>query len=254
MDGIEWKREKWSWPQRGWLWFNEWAGARCANHLVADHPEIAAHLQRHTPAEKISVIPYGADAVTSALTAPLEKFGLKSKGYYLLVARAEPENSVLEIVQAFSSKRLMFPLVVLGDYSPERSRYRRRVVDTAGPKVRFAGAIYDREIVQALRFHARAYIHGHQVGGTNPSLVESLGAGNAIIAHDNRFTRWVAGPGAMFFNGSDDLEQILYSLERDGCRLTNMEEASRKRHREEFTSEKVLSAYEELLLRFARNR
>ena len=63
----------------------------------------------------------------------------------------------------------------------------------------FTGAIYDKSIVQALRFHSAAYIHGHQVGGTNPSLVEALGAGNAIIAHDNRFNRWVAGEVAFIF-------------------------------------------------------
>ena len=251
MDGIEWKREKWSGPARLWLWFNEWAGARCANHLVADHPEIGAHLQRHTSTDKISIIPYGADAVWAASAEPLAPFGLKPKGYYLLVARAEPENSILEIVRSFSSASVSTPLFVLGEYSPESNRYHRQVMDAAGPNVVFAGAIYDRGIVQALRFHAKAYIHGHQVGGTNPSLVESLAAGNAIIAHDNRFNRWVAGKGAMYFKGSDDLERILRVLEQDPRRLLGMEEFSRQRHSKEFTKEMVLSAYEELLLRFA---
>ena len=251
MDGIEWKRAKWSWTQRGWLWFNEWAGARCADHLIADHPEIAVHLRRHTSTDKISMIPYGADAVTSASTEPLTRYGLKPKGYYFLVARAEPENSILEIVSSFSSRRVSFPLVVFGEYSPGRNRYHRRVIDAAGPNVRFLGAIYDREIVQALRFHARAYIHGHHVGGTNPSLVESLAAGNAIIAHDNRFNRWVAGQGAKYFKGSHDLEETLYSLEQDPCVLLGMEESSRQRHGKDFTKETVLSAYEELLNRFA---
>ncbi|MGD0632588.1 MAG: DUF1972 domain-containing protein [Terracidiphilus sp.] len=249
MDGIEWKREKWSLPQRAWLWFNEWAGARFADHLVADHPEIAQHLRRHTSAKKITVIPYGADAVTSAQPELLTAYGLKSKSYYLLIARPEPENSILEIVRAFSQHSAGDPLVVLGNYSGKGNGYRQQVLDSAGQRVHFVGAIYDREIVRALRFHAKAYIHGHRVGGTNPSLVESLAAGNAIIAHDNRFNRWVAGEHSRFFVGTQDLEGILELLAQEPSRLLEMEEASRQRHKYEFEKEKVLLAYEELLLR-----
>jgi len=253
MDGIEWKREKWSLPQRCWLWFNELAGARFAHHLVADHPEISSHLQRHTSATKITVIPYGADAVVSAPVEALARFELTQKSYYLVIARPEPENSILEIVKACSSGRLSYPLVVLGDYLRGGSEYKRQVLDAAGPNVQFVGAIYDREIVRALRFYARAYIHGHRVGGTNPSLVESLAAGNAIIAHDNRFTRWVAGGGARFFARTEDLEETLYSLEQEPSQLFEMEGASRQRYREEFEREKVLAAYEELLVNTFRN-
>jgi glycosyltransferase involved in cell wall biosynthesis len=177
---------------------------------------------------------------------------LKPKGYYLVIARAEPENSILEIVRAFASHRVSTPLVVLGNYSPERSQYQRQVLDAAGSKVHFVGAIYDRETVRGLRFHSKAYIHGHRVGGTNPSLVESLAAGNAIIAHDNQFTRWVAGAGARFFKGTEDLEEILDSLEKNPFQLVEMEEFSRSRHKTEFNKEKALTAYEELLFRVAR--
>jgi glycosyltransferase involved in cell wall biosynthesis len=251
MDGIEWKREKWSLPQRGWLLFNEWAGARFANHLVADHPAISTHLQRHTSASKISVIPYGAEAVTSAPTEPLATHELSSKGYYLLVARPEPENFVLEIVKTFSSPHVKTPLLVVGNYSDFRNQFQRTVKAAASPNVKFAGAIYDRQIVRALRFHAKAYIHGHRVGGTNPSLVESLAAGNPIIAHDNRFNRWVAGESARYFTGPRDLAEILNSLEENPNQLREMEAASRLRHLQDFTQDKVLSAYEELLLRVA---
>jgi hypothetical protein len=82
--------------------------------------------------------------------------------------------------------------------------------------------------------------------------VESLGAGNAIFAQDNPFNRWVAGEGAAFFRGSEDLEEIVVSFERSPSGLERMEEASRKRHQEAFTREKVLSAYEDLLLKASR--
>jgi glycosyltransferase involved in cell wall biosynthesis len=251
MDGIEWQRRKWSIPQRVWLWLNEHGGALFANHLIADHPEIAAHLRRHTAAGKITVIPYGADRVTSAPCQLLAKYGLKTKGYYLLIARPEPENSILEIIGAFSSGRVATPLVVLGRYSTAENKYHLQVVQTAGPEVHFLGAIYDREIVRTLRFHAKAYIHGHSVGGTNPSLVESLAAGNAVIAHDNRFTRWVTGENARFFKGSEDLEETLVSFEVNPAQLMEMEGSSRRRHETGLAKEKVLSAYEDLLSRVA---
>ena len=116
----------------------------------------------------------------------------------------------------------------------------------------FLGAIFDRDIVKALRVYCRAYFHGHRVGGTNPSLVEALAAGNPVIAHDNRFTRWVAGEGAAFFTTPDDVDRLLNELDENPSRLQAMEESSRKRYRDEFTQEKILGAYEALLLRFAK--
>jgi glycosyltransferase involved in cell wall biosynthesis len=251
MDGIEWRRKKWSRFARAWFWINEWAGARVATHLVADHPEIGKHLLRHTSPEKISVIPYGADLVSSAPVELIHQYGLLPKNYYLLIARPEPENSIFEIVQAYSSEIRGMPLVVLGKYARNGTSYQNRVLDAAGPEISFLGAIFDRDMVHALRYHARAYIHGHSVGGTNPSLVESLAAGNAVIAHDNRFNRWVAGEGARYFRSSGDLAEVLKSLESDSSQLLRMEEESRKRHRESFTQDEILQAYEELLLRFS---
>src|ERR1700733_4155390 len=125
MDGIEWKRDKYSSVTRAWFWFNEWAGARVANHLVADHPEICKHLSRHTAQTKISVIPYGADPVTSAPVGLIKKYSLNPKFYYLLIARAEPENSILEIVRAYSNRPRGLPLVILGNYDCNASRYQK---------------------------------------------------------------------------------------------------------------------------------
>lgn len=251
MDGIEWKREKWSMLERAWLWCNEQAGSALSNHLVADHPEIARYLQKRTPARKITCIPYGADEVLSAPAEPLASLGLNSKEYYLLIARPEPENSILEIVRGFSSPDIQAPLVILGDYTAKRGPYQQLVQHEAGSNVVFLGAIYDRTVLRSLRYHAKAYVHGHRVGGTNPSLIESLAAGNAVIAHDNCFTRWVAGSSARFFKGPQDLAEIVRSLERQPEQFAAMEIGSRLRYREEFTQEKILGAYEQMLLRIA---
>jgi len=251
MDGIEWIRAKWSRPAKAWFWVNEWAAARVANHLVADHPEIGRHIGRHTADKKITVIPYGADEVTSAPLNLIEEYGLTAKNYYLLIARPEPENSILEIVQGYSARPRGVPLVILGKYETDGTRFQQSVLAAAGPEVHFLGPIFDRDIVRALRLHARAYFHGHRVGGTNPSLVESLAAGNAVIAHDNRFTRWVAGDGARFFQSTGDVDRIVEALNREPEQLAAMEQASRKRHSEAFTQEKILTAYEQLLFQYA---
>lgn len=248
MDGIEWSRQKWSWGQKVWLYINEFLGARIANHLIADHPEIARHLSRHIAHQKISTITYGAEAITEASDEPLRKFGVLPQGYFLVIGRPEPENSILEIVQAFSAKERGKYLVVLGKYS-DRNKYHRAVLGSASKEVLFPGAIYESNIVRALRFHACAYIHGHQVGGTNPSLVESLAAGSAIIAHDNRFNRWVAGNSAIYFSNCENLIRILDSMETH--EWEQMRAASRIRHAEMFTLAKCLTEYEHLLSKWA---
>ncbi len=181
----------------------------------------------------------------------IEPYGLAPDGYAIVIARAEPENSLLEIVQAFSRKPRGIKLLILGRYSPEVNRYHRKVIEAAGPEVLFAGAVYGRDVVQSLRYLARVYIHGHRVGGTNPSLVESLAAGNPVIAHDNQFTRWVAGPDQRYFLGTDDLSNILDDLLDDRTQLDHIAAASRVRHNECFTPDKVLPIYEGLLMRFA---
>ena len=112
----------------------------------------------------------------------------------------------------------------------------------------FPGAIYDKAVVQALLFHARFYVHGHQVGGTNPSLVEALGAGNAVLAHDNPYNRWVAGEGGVYFSGEDGCAQQIEALLGDPGRLAQLQAASRARHAAAFTWGKILGDYERLLL------
>ncbi len=246
MDGIEWSRAKWGPVAKAWLWLNDWAGCLLGNHLVADHPEIKNHLQTRVPADKITTIAYGADAVAPMDEAPVRALGLIPGRYMTVVARPEPENSILEMVQGFSRRTRGMTLAVLGNYNPAVP-YHAQVQAAAGPEVKFLGAIYDKPVVKALRVHGAAYVHGHQVGGTNPSLVEALGAGNAVIAHDNRFNRWVAGDGAAYFEGADSFAAVLDRLDTDVNALDRMRTASSQRFRDAFTWPAILDEYESLL-------
>jgi glycosyltransferase involved in cell wall biosynthesis len=249
MDGIEWKRKKWTPTQKAWLWLNEWLGAHIANHLIADHPQIKQRLQGKVSRSKITVIPYGADSIHEADESIIRGYGLEPGRYCLVIARPEPENSILEIITAYLEKPRPYRLVILGKYSPEVIPYHAEVFRLAThPSIDMLGSIHETSVVRALRFHALAYVHGHQVGGTNPSLVESMACGNAVLAHDNAFNRWVAGPEAKFFTDSAELSVHFTGLTEDAEALRVMQSSSRARSEQSFMQEDVLQAYERLLL------
>ena len=251
MDGLEWRREKWQFHERVWLWLNERIGCWTGNHLIADHPAIADHLATRVSRRKITTIPYGADALRETNLAVVRLLGLADLRYGLVIARPEPENSVLEIVTAFSRRPRGAKLVVLGKYDRAQA-YHRDVLDAASDEVVFPGAIYEPAAVRALRQRADFYLHGHRVGGTNPSLVEALGAGNAVIAHDNVFNRWVAGPDARFFATEADCDMHISALLGDPATAQAMGAASTRRFESAFRWDSVLAQYEALLYRHRR--
>jgi glycosyltransferase involved in cell wall biosynthesis len=219
---------------------------------VADHPVIAGHLASRVSRRKITTIPYGSVEVLEANANLLEPLKLVPRQFVTLIARPEPENSVLEVVQAFSARRRGVKLVVLGNYVPEASPFHAEVLKAASDEVVFPGAIYDSAVVEALRLNCLFYIHGHQVGGTNPSLLEAMGAGNAVLAHDNPFNRWVVGKGAVFFRNSGTCAMAIEQMLSERCDLAAMREASRERARHVFGWAPVLNAYSNLLHSVAR--
>jgi glycosyltransferase involved in cell wall biosynthesis len=243
MDGIEWQRPKWSLPVRLWFYVNEWAGAWLGQRLVADHPAIADHLATRRPSRAIAMIPYGGDEVTAAPVAALRDLGLVPGHYLISIARLEPDNSILPMVQAFSRRPRGAKLVVLGRVEPG-NRYHAAVTAAASDEVIFPGAIYDKATVQALRFHARAYCHGHRVGGTNPSLVEALWCGNAVLAHRNRFNVWTAGAEQFFFSGIDECERMIQRILTNDLAVARARAAARLRAAADFDWSDILPQYE----------
>lgn len=250
MDGIEWSRKRWGLSRQAILYVNERFSALFGNHLIADHPEIEKYLQTRAPKRKISTITYGADAVATASASPVEALGLTPGKYLTLIARSIPENSIAELVAAFSVRRRNHKLVVLGKYEPAVSEYHRRVLHAASDEVLFLGPIYDASTVKALRFHCSGYLHGHTVGGTNPSLVEAMGAGNSILAHDNQYNRWVAQDGALYFRTRDDADRQITALLSDSQLRERLKSAARQRFQQEFTWDYVAGQYEHLLSRY----
>jgi glycosyltransferase involved in cell wall biosynthesis len=243
MDGIEWRRPKWNMGVRAWFWVNEWIAAWTSHRLIADHPRIADHLATRRPRSATMMIAYGGDPVSQAPDSYVRALGLQPNGYVISIARIEPDNSILEIVKAFSRRRRGAKLAVLGDID-NSIPYHRAVRAAAGSEVVLTGAIYNQAVVEALRFHARAYIHGHMVGGTNPSLVAALAAGNAVIARDNEFNRWTAGNAGVYFDSIDSCEEHIDRLLRDELAVKRLQVEAQARAASHFTWPDILCAYE----------
>lgn len=248
MDGLEWKRSKWPWYGKKYLRLNEWCAAKFSSGMVADSEGIRAYLlQRYGNSSAITMIPYGADVVEYPPDAELiESFRISPYNYYLVVCRLEPENHVLEIVQGFNNAKASRELLIVGNNDADSS-YVQELKKIAGPRVRFAGVCYDKAKLAALRYHAYAYFHGHSVGGTNPSLLEALGCGNIVIAHDNVFNREVAGEAGLYFKKSGDIPRIVDNIEKmDGALRSRWSARARQLIRNRYTWDLVTEKYLQL--------
>lgn len=251
MDGIEWKRSQFGTVGKIAYYINERLAAQFGNRLVADHPRIADHLATRASRSKITTIAYGADTVVDADSQLLFPYQIEPDRYAVVIARPEPDNSILELVRAFSARLRGHKLVVLGSFK-NNNPYHVKVRAAASSEVVFPGAIYEPSVVKTLRKYARFYAHGHRVGGTNPSLVEALGAGNAVLAHDNQFNRWVADDGALYFSTEQEADRHMTALFEDDVLIAKLRRHSEARFRAAFTWPLILGQYESMLLKEAR--
>jgi len=247
MDGREWRRAKWSAPARLWLRRMERAALAQADRIVFDCAAVREEVvpPQAPERERTTVIAYGAERQLTPDPNVLGDLGLAPGGFDLCLARIEPENHVLEIVRA--ATRGARPLLVVGDI--ERARdYGRRCRAAAGPAVRFLGALHDAPVLARLRGAARAVLHGHSVGGTNPALLEAMAAGALVLAHDNPYNREVLGPHGLFWSDENGLAQALGAL--DGLTAIRRGEltcGAQARIAAHYTWEQVVEAYAALL-------
>ncbi len=173
--------------------------------------------------------------------------GTDPDGYYLIVCRLEPENHVLEMIEGFTQSTGKKPLVVVGNHL-NGTRYVARLREFKDERIRFLGTVYDQPKLQALRYHAFAYCHGHSVGGTNPSLLEALGCANAVVAHDNVFNREVARKAAVYFHTSAEFARCIDELERDEATRSRMKIRATEIARTDYTWGGITGQYLSLLM------
>lgn len=247
-DGLEWARSKWGAVAKAYFRLMEWSSLHVANRIIADADAIASSLaSRHGELSACTMIPYGCEVIeTPPSVAPLSVWGLQPSDYYLVVCRLEPENHVLEILQAFQKSHSNKKLIVLGNHLAGTS-YVAQLCEVQDPRIKMIGTVFDSAKLTCLRYYSFAYMHGHSVGGTNPSLLEAMGCGNLILAHDNPFNRETLGSCGCFFDSVTALEQIINSIEQKPTELAQFREAARARALANYSWSDIISQYASLL-------
>lgn len=190
-DGLGWKRAKWGYLARRYYKLVEWLASRTAHALVTDNPAMEDYYQREYGAASC-YIPYGAETHHGYDAAVFTDLGLQEASYLLVVARLERENNTDLIIREFAHVTTALPLVIVGD-APYDAPYLRALRSTGDARVTFVGRLNDQAKLNALYRGAVAYIHGHEVGGTNPSLLRAMHAGTAPLVLDVPFNTHVVG-------------------------------------------------------------
>jgi glycosyltransferase involved in cell wall biosynthesis len=220
-DGLEWRRRKFSKTVRYLLKLMEFSAARVANYLFADSRAMQEYFSVNHRVNPV-YISYPAPIVKlSEGNGKAAAMGLEAGSYFLVVARLEDENNIDLIIDGFNRCASNRRLVIVG--ANMKTKYVDRLMNMANGNVVFLKGIYRKELLRDIRLNCFAYLHGHEVGGTNPSLLEAMGCGNAIIALDTPFNREVAQNCAVFFKKDpDDLIRAIHFLETHGSERERM--------------------------------
>ena len=252
VDGLEWLRPKWrGLGARYFLWASKLA-TRLFDEVIADSAEIGRIYQEKFHCRP-TVIAYGADIRESRNPERIRKWGLEKRGYYLIVGRLIPDNNGDLIVRAFLKSATKRKLVIVGDVS-YRDAYAQRIRSVADPRLVFAGYVDDAEELSELYHHCYGYFHGHEFGGTNPSLLQALACGCAVCALDTVFSREVLKNGeyGLFFSKDDDtFVSMIDKMEESPEMMAEFRKKAPSRIREEYTWEKIAGQYSRLFERLA---
>ncbi|GAA2726841.1 DUF1972 domain-containing protein [Cellulomonas aerilata] len=213
VDGLEWKRAKWGPTGRRYYRAAEALSVRWSDALIADAVGIQDYYRAEFGADS-TLIRYGAPVLDDSGSGRVEALGLQPHGYHLVVARFEPENHVDRIVDGYRRSGARLPLVVVGS-APYADEYTARVHALGDERVRFLGGVWDQDLLDELYANAFTYLHGHSVGGTNPSLLRAIGAGAATIAFDVSFNWEVLGEAGRYFTTVEDVTHTLDAAEAD---------------------------------------
>lgn len=212
MDGLEWKRTKYSKPVRNFLKWAEYLGTVYSDHWIADSLGIQDYLSKKYKIPS-TYIPYGAFPFEEPVNACLSNYQLDEYGYNMLIARLEPENNVDTILEGVSRATGKTPFLVVGKHATKYGEYLKSKYAAFG-HIRFVGGIYDINVLNNLRYYSNLYFHGHSVGGTNPSLLEAMASQALICANQNEFNSTILEKDALYFSSSDDVKKCLDTVSK----------------------------------------
>lgn len=208
IDGLEHRRDKWSPWIRRFLKFSEKMAIKYGDEIVTDNQGITDYVTQEYGRDS-HLIAYGGDHAGISQTEEhklkiLAQYGLEPSGYSFALCRIEPENNVETILEAFS-RMPEENLVFVGNWNKSAFGQQMREKYSKFPNIRIHDAIYDLEVLQALRSSCRYYLHGHSAGGTNPSLVEAMFFEVPIVAFDVVYNRETTESKALYFSSADSL-------------------------------------------------
>lgn len=258
-DGHEWLRAKWSKPIKRYWKLSEKLMVKEADLVICDSKNIEKYIldtySKYKP--KTEFIAYGADLEKSKLTDNSEELinwykekNVTSNNYYLVVGRFVPENNYKTMISEFMKSKTKKDLVLITNV--EQNKFYEKLREETGfekdERIKFVGTVYEKELIKKIRENAYAYLHGHSVGGTNPSLIEALATTKLNLLFDVGFNREVAEKGAMYWNLENmNLANLIDECEKlDEIEINNLSEIAKTRIKKEYTWEKIVDDYENI--------
>lgn len=224
-DGHEWMRAKWSAPVRKYWKLSEKLMVKHADLLICDSKNIESYIkseyQKYNP--KTKFIAYGADLSESILTNDSQelldwynKYYIKPGEYYLIVGRFVPENSFDTMIHGFMQSESEKDLVII---TTENKKLMQELQEKynykSDSRIKFVGTVYNQQLLKKIRENAYGYLHGHTVGGTNPSLIEALGSTKLNLLVNVGFNSEVAQDGALYWeNNSTSIAELINSADK----------------------------------------
>lgn len=247
VDGLEWLRPKWHGLGAKYFYWASKMATKLYDVIITDSSEMQKIYKREFNANS-TMIAYGANIRKSKNPELISKLGVEKLGYYLVVGRLIPDNNAAIIVREFLESDSKLKLVIVGDV-PYNDLYAQNLKDCANSRLIFTGYVNDPDILAELYHNCFIYLHGHEFGGTNPTMLKALAYGCAICALDTVFNREMLDGlnyGFYFTKKLGDLKEIIEMAEREPKKFDLLRERSGKRIIENYTWEKITDQYIEL--------
>ncbi len=212
MDGLEWKRTKYSKPVQQFLKFAERLAANSSDYLVSDSIGIEKFLKEKYKKES-TYIAYGAYPFDSPNEDFLKEYNVEKQNFNMIMARFEPENNLDMVLEGVAQSNDKTPILVIGKHETKYGEYLKNKFKSH-ENIRFLGGIYNLEHLNNLRYFSKLYFHGHSVGGTNPSLLEAMASQALVIAHNNDFNKGILKENGIYFSNPSEVKNILESVKK----------------------------------------
>ena len=245
VNGLDWTRAKWGRLARWYFLSAARSAVRFCTELVTD-AEAMKQFYRERFSKETTMIAYGAYVESSVKPDVVREYGVEPGQYYLIASRLIPENHADLIAEAFLESNSPRKLLIAGGANYD-SPFHSKLRSLAGERIILAGHIDDQDMIRELHCNCFAYLHGHSVGGTNPSLLKAMGYGNCILALDTVFNREVLGDGGIFFpRDSAVLAALIRDIETNPGRADELRRKGPERILANYTWEKIAGQYDDL--------